>query len=50
MITSSLPSPHRITVIRREIEMTKFYSVFAAAALFAPFAMSMMNQAAQIMA
>lgn len=30
--------------------MTKFFSLFAAAALFAPFAMSMMSQAAQIMA
>lgn len=30
--------------------MTKFYSLIAAAALFAPFAMSMMNQATQIMA
>lgn len=30
--------------------MTKFYSLIAAAALFVPFAMTMMNQAAQIVA
>jgi hypothetical protein len=30
--------------------MTKFYSLIAAAALFAPFAMSVLNQAAQIVA
>jgi hypothetical protein len=30
--------------------MTKFYSLIAAAALFMPFAMSVMNQAAQIVA
>lgn len=30
--------------------MTKFMSLFAAAALMVPFAMTMMNQAAQIVA
>lgn len=30
--------------------MTKFYSLIAAAACFAPFAMSVMNQAAQMWA
>lgn len=30
--------------------MTKFYSLLAAAAVFAPFAMSVMNQAAQMVA
>lgn len=29
---------------------TKFYSIIAAAALFAPFALGVMNQAAQIVA
>jgi len=50
-VNNAIPSPHRITVIRQgEIQMTKFYSLIAAAALFAPFAMSMMTQAAQIVA
>lgn len=30
--------------------MTKFYSLIAAAAVFMPFAMSMMNQASQMVA
>jgi hypothetical protein len=37
-------------LIRGGKEMTKFYSLLAATALFMPFALSMMNQAAQITA
>jgi hypothetical protein len=33
-----------------EREMTKFYSLIAAAAVFAPMAWTVMNQAAQIVA
>jgi hypothetical protein len=31
-----------------ELEMTKFYALVAALAVFAPFAMAVLNQAAQI--
>jgi hypothetical protein len=45
-----LPSSHRIAAIRRETEMNKLLCLMAAAALFAPFAMSVLNQASQMIA
>lgn len=43
-------SSHRIDVIQREPEMTKFYSLIAACAVFVPVALSVMSQAAQMVA
>ncbi|GAM98071.1 hypothetical protein U91I_01701 [alpha proteobacterium U9-1i] len=45
-----LGSAHRDFTSTREHRMTKFFSLFAAAALFVPVALSTLNQAALIVA